>query len=74
MPHTAIAEPCFSRGLICIRTTCASGTSAAPNTPCSSRAATISASELDMPQRADATVNPEIDARKTFFCPKRSIA
>src|SRR6202795_317262 len=71
-PQIAMAEPCFSFGLISSKTSCDRGTSAAPNTPCNSRAATISASVFDMPHSIEATVNPAIDARNTFFWPKRS--
>ena len=62
-------------------TTCERGTSAAPNTPCNRRAATISASEFDRPQSAEAivaldlpgyaiaeaSVKPATEARKTDF-------
>jgi hypothetical protein len=68
----AMAEPCFSLGLISNNTTWDSGTRAAPNTPCSRRAATISAREFDIPHSTEATVKPPIDARNMFFCPKRS--
>ena len=53
-------------------TTCARGTSAAPKTPCRRRAATICASEFDIPHNAEATVKPVIEAMKIFFWPKRS--
>ncbi len=72
MPHTAIAEPCFSGGLMSISTICDMGTSAAPKTPCSRRAPTIWPREFDRPHKAEATVNPTTDARKICFCPKRS--
>src|ERR1700722_7531619 len=72
IPHTAMAEPCFSLGLMSMSTTCANGTKAAPKTPCSSRAATICAREFDMPHSAEATVKPEIEARNMCFWPKRS--
>src|ERR1700716_2173308 len=72
MPQIAMAEPCFSFGLISIKTTWDKGTRAAPNTPCNSRAATISASEFDMPHNMDATVKPLMDAKNMFFCPNRS--
>ena len=55
-----------------ITTIWAMGTSAAPNTPCSSRAATICASESDRPHSAEASVNPMTDTSSTFFWPKRS--
>ena len=67
IPHTAIAEPCFSGGLISIKTTCAKGTNAAPNTPCSNRAATICANESDIPHNADANVKPAMEVMKIFF-------
>ena len=37
---------------------CDSGTSDAPNTPCSSRNSTISGSDVAMPHSADATTKP----------------
>ena len=65
----AVADPCFSGGLISMITTCESGTRAAPNTPCSNRAPTMKASELARPHNAEAAVNPATDIRNTFFCP-----
>ncbi len=61
MPHTAIACPCFSRGLISSRMDCDSGTSDAPKMPCSSRDATICARVSDIPQNAEAMVKPVIE-------------
>ncbi len=58
-PQIAIAWPTFSRGLMSSSTACDSGTSAAPNTPCSSRAATISTSEFASPQSAEAIVEAD---------------
>src|SRR5260370_1455575 len=60
MPHTAIAWPCFSRGLMSSRMDCESGTSEAPKIPCSNRDATICARLSDNPHSADATVKPPI--------------
>jgi len=54
------------------KTTWDSGTRAAPNTPCKSRAATISASEFAMPHSNRATVKPPMATKKICFCPKRS--
>ena len=71
-PQIAIAEPCFSGGLISNKTTWDNGTRAAPNTPCRSRAATISSSEFDIPQSTEASVKPLMDAKNMFLCPKRS--
>ncbi len=51
---------------------CDSGTSAAPNTPCSSRNATISGSDPAMPHSIDATVKPTIEIRYRFFSPNRA--
>ena len=68
-PQIAIAWPTFCGGLMSSSTACDSGTSAAPNTPCSRRAATIAASEVDKPHRADATVKPITDTMKTLRRP-----
>jgi hypothetical protein len=57
-PQIAIAWPTFSFGLMSSSTACDSGTSAAPKTPCSSRAATICHSEAAMPHIAEAAVKP----------------
>ena len=48
------------------------GTSAAPNTPWISRNSTISYSDVAIPHSIEATVNPMIDTRYRFFCPKRA--
>src|ERR1700733_8023086 len=61
MPHTAIAWPCFSRGLMSSRIDCDSGTSEAPKIPCSKRDATICVSVSDKPHSAEATVKPPIE-------------
>ncbi len=55
-----------------MRTICDMGTSAAPKTPWSRRAATICASETLSPHNAEATVKPITDTRKTLFWPNRS--
>src|SRR5450830_2031327 len=72
MPQMAMAEPCFSRGLMSSSTACDSGTSAAPNTPCNKRAATISDKVPDKPHSTEAMVKPATETRKVFFWPKRS--
>src|SRR3984957_20445933 len=61
MPHTAMACPCFSRGLISSRMDCDKGTSDAPKIPCSSREATICVKVSESPQNADASMNPAIE-------------
>jgi len=53
-----MADPCFSRGLMSRITACDSGTSGAPNAPCRIRNATISSSDVAMPQSIDAIVKP----------------
>ena len=54
------------------RIDCDSGTSAAPNTPCSRRAPTICTSVSDSPHSADATVKPAIDTISSRFTLSRS--
>ncbi len=49
---------------------CDSGTSAAPNMPCSRRKRTISVSELAIPHNAEAKVNPTTQARNNRLRPK----
>ena len=71
-PQIAIAWPTFSSGLMSSSTACDSGTSAAPNTPCSSRAATMPPSEVDRPHKADATVKPITDTMNTLRRPQRA--
>ena len=51
---------------------CDSGTSAAPNTPCSRRNATISGSVPATPHSIEATVNPIIEIRNSRFRPNRA--
>ncbi len=70
-PQIAIACPTFCGGLMSSSTACDSGTRAAPNTPCSSRAATIPPSEVAMPHSAEATVKPTIETMKTLRRPQR---
>ena len=72
MPQTAMAGPCLAGGLISISTIWDIGTNAAPNTPCSRRAATICPRLSARPQSAEATVKPITEARNTRFWPKRS--
>ncbi len=48
-----------------------SGTSAAPERPCNSRNRTISGRLVAIPHKAEATVKPTIEIRKTFLRPKR---
>jgi len=71
-PHIAIAEPCFSRGQVSSRTACDSGTSAAPNTPWSSRNSTISVSEPASPHSTEAAVKPTTEARNRRLRPNRA--
>ncbi len=64
-PQIAIAWPIFSFGLMSSSTACDSGTSAAPNRPCSRRAPTISRMLSAMPHSAEATVKPATANRNT---------
>ena len=73
LTHQAIAEVWRSRGQVSSITACDSGTSAAPNTPCRRRAATISVSDCAAPQSADATVKPTMAIEKTRLRPKRAV-
>src|SRR6185437_5763946 len=73
-PQTAIADPCFSGGLISNSTACDRGTSAAPHNPWSKRASTICASDPAIPQSTEASVNPAMENRNTCFIPKRSVS
>ncbi len=52
-------------------TACDIGTSAAPHSPCSSRASTIWGSDCAIPHSADAMVKPTIEIRNTDLRPKR---
>ena len=53
-------------------TDCDSGTSAAPNTPCSRRNATISPMLPARPHSIEATVKPAVQTMNSFLRPKRS--
>ena len=53
-------------------TDCESGTSAAPNAPCSSRKATICSMFCASPHRIDATVNPAAQTMNSRLRPNRS--
>ena len=68
----AIADPCFSLGKLSSSTAWESGTSAAPNTPCTRRKATISGSEVAMPHSIEATVKPATDHANSRLRPKRA--
>jgi hypothetical protein len=71
MPQTDIACACRWGGLICNSTDCDSGTSAAPQTPCSSRYITICARLVATPHRAEARVKPATETKNTHLMPKR---
>ncbi len=49
-----------------------SGTSAAPNTPCSRRKATICSMVWAIPQSMEATVKPAVQMMNSFLRPMRS--
>ena len=51
---------------------CDSGTSAAPNTPCSTRNATICGSDCAAPHIIEATVNPIRHVMNRYFRPNRA--
>ena len=71
MPHSAITRPCCSRGNSLSSTTCDSGTSAAPNAPCTVRKSTISMRSVAMPHSIDTTVKPAMQTPSTALSPKR---
>ena len=71
MPHTAIAWACRCGGLICSSTDCDSGTSAAPQIPCSSRKITICARLVANPHNAEVRVKPATEIRNTYLTPNR---
>ena len=73
MPQTAMAWPCFSRGLMSSSTACDRGSMAAPKTPWISRNSTSSARLVEMPHSAEATVKPAIETMNTFFWPNRPV-
>ena len=69
--HNAITRPCCSGGYSCISETCASGTSAAPNRPCTMRNATISPRSVANPQATEPSVKPATLIVSTRRNPKR---
>ena len=58
MPHTAIAWPWRSRGLMSRMTDCDSGASAAPKAPCMMRKSTISSRPSAVPHSAEEATKP----------------
>ena len=71
MPHSAITRACLSRGNSRSSTTCDSGTSAAPNAPCTMRNTTISVRSVAMPHSTEPRVKPAIAIDSTWRSPKR---
>ena len=71
MPHTAIAGPWRSGGLMSSRIAWLIGTSAAPKTPCSRRNPTSSPRPLATPHNPDTTVKPTIDHSISRLRPNR---
>ncbi len=71
MPQTAMAWPCFSRGLMSSSTDWARGIRGAPQMPCSRRKPTICTRFWATPHRAEAMVKPTTLTRNTVFCPNR---
>ena len=73
-PQIAIARPCSSLLLILSSTVCDSGTSDAPNMPCSVRKTTISPRLVAMPHSIEATTKPATDTMKSSRNPNRSLS
>ena len=71
-PNSAIAWPCFSRGLMSNRVAWASGTMNAPPTPWSARNTTISVSDVAVAHSTDATVNTTTEIRSSRLRPTLS--
>ena len=71
-PHSAIAWPNFSGGLMSSRMVCDKGTMAAPKTPCNSRNATIAVMLQASPHSIEAATKPMMQATNTSLRPKRS--
>ena len=69
MPQIAMACGCFFGGLMLSRIDCDSGTSEAPKRLWSSLAATICASESEMPHSTEAAVKPAIEAHSNCVVP-----
>ena len=67
--HRAMALACLCGGLMSSSTAWDIGISAAPHSPCSKRATTISGSDWAWPHKAEATVNPTMENRKTLRRP-----
>ena len=73
-PQIAMARPCSSLGLMLRSTVCESGTSAAPNTPCSTRKRIISSRLVARPQAIEATTKPAVETMKSSRSPMRSLS
>ena len=71
-PQIAIAWPCSSFGLMLRSTVWESGTSAAPNRPCSTRKRIISSRLVAKPQAIEATTKPAVETMNSSRSPKRS--
>jgi hypothetical protein len=71
-PHTAIAWPCRSRGLMSMMVDCDSGASGAPKAPCRTRKNTISSRLTAVPQSAEAMRKPLTQIMNRFLRPMRS--
>ena len=71
-PHSAIAEPWRSLGLMSSRKVCDSGTIAAPNRPCSTRKSTMLSRLQETPHSIDITVKPTTVVRNSSLRPNRS--
>ena len=72
LPTSAIAWPCFSRGLMSNRVAWASGTMNAPPTPWNARKATISTSDVAVAHSTEAKVNTTTEIRSRRLRPTRS--
>ena len=71
-PHSAIACPAFSRGLMSRRKVCDKGTMAAPKTPCIRRKVTMDGRLQAMPQAIEVATKPMIEIRNSSRLPSRS--
>jgi hypothetical protein len=72
MPQIAIALPRFSGSKLSTIVACESGTTLAPNAPCSRRNMTICSNECACPQSMDETTKPATLTVRTRFRPNRS--
>ncbi len=72
IPQIAIADPRSSAEYESSSTDCESGTSAAPNAPCSRRNVTICSMFWASPHSTEANVKPAAQTTNSFLRPNRS--